>query len=142
MISAIPTLTVDGFVTNKHIQMFKLFEYFLASDYSQSNIYYGEIASLKYILATNPIGELQRSIENALSKLYQAYFDKATINTWVEEEGARYHIYIDILAEDNNKTYSLAKEVKASKGNIENYEKLLDELWEEYNKKETYDTDS
>lgn len=140
MISAIPTLTVDGFVTNKYIQMYKLFEYFLASDFSQSNLYHGEISSLKYILAVFPTERLQQEIENSLQKLYGSYFDKVTVQTWVDEQGAKMNIYVDIHAVDNNKNYVLAKEVKATKGNIENYEKLLDALWEEYNRKENYDT--
>lgn len=139
MISSIPTLTIDGFVTNKYIQMYKLFEYFLASDYSQSNTFSGKVASLKYILATETSETMTSTIENQLRNLYISYFDSVNVQTWTEVIGSKLHIYIDIMAEDNDKTYTLSKEVKSTKGEIENYERLLDELWEEYNKRENYE---
>lgn len=46
----IPSLTVDGFITNKRTQISKIMEYFLASDKSQSNTFYGKVYSLKGIL--------------------------------------------------------------------------------------------
>ncbi len=137
MIGTIPTLTLDGFVNNKNAQMGKLFEYFLASDYSQSNVFYRDISSLKYLITEyKDSQELKREIENTLSKLYKRHFDNVSVLVEVKESelSSTTELLINITADNDGKQYYLAKDIKQSNGEIDNYESMLDELHEEYNK--------
>lgn len=137
MTGTIPTLTLDGFVNNKNAQMGKLFEYFLASDYSQSNVFYRDISSLKYLVTEyKDSQELKREIENTLSKLYKRHFDNVSVLVEVKESelSSTTELLINITADNDGKQYYLAKDIKQSNGEIDNYESMLDELHEEYNK--------
>ena len=49
MKAKLPMLNRNGWIENKEIVIDKLFEHFLASEYSQTNLLYGEVASLKFI---------------------------------------------------------------------------------------------
>jgi hypothetical protein len=40
MNSVLPSLSDEGFISNKEVIIAKLFKYFLASNYSQSNTFY------------------------------------------------------------------------------------------------------
>ena len=46
----LPTLTVDGFVNSVPQTCDYLLAYFFLSQYSQSNLYYGKVSSLAYII--------------------------------------------------------------------------------------------
>lgn len=135
MNSSIPSLSLDGWIDNKHMQMAKLWEYFMASEYSQTNLFNGEIASLKYLLATsNPGNNLKLKIEEALIKMYNNYFDNTVceVNIDSTSELDKYKVYIQITCIDNNNRYYLEREIKYSNGKIEDFEKSLDELYESY----------
>lgn len=135
MKGTVPTLSLDGFVNNKNIQVSKLFLYFLSSKFSQSNTYYGDIVSLDYILAkyNNPV-ELKTQILDALNKLYKRHFDRVDLDVKVEVSNAdtKINIYIDGTLTDNNTTYTLTKEFSVSGADIDSYVTLLDQFYYEY----------
>jgi hypothetical protein len=134
---AIPTLGLDGWMKNKHSQMGKLFEYFLASDYSQSNTFYGEIASLKYILASgNDSVKIKDDIVITLTKLYEKHFDTVEVVVEVKEseEESTIEYRIDVNATHGEDIYELSKDISESNGSISNFEALLDELYNEYSR--------
>lgn len=138
MDSCIPTLTLDGFVKNKQMIFYKLWEYFLTSEKSQSNTY-GDIASYKYILATglenNDEQSIVRTVESSLYNLYHNYFDNVQVSCELgtDPETSTLFVKIDIMASDTDgKTYRLAKEIENSNGEIKNYNTLLNELYEHY----------
>lgn len=132
--NAIPSLTETGFITNKNLQMSKLFSYFMASDYSQSNLFHGSIASLKYLLAQNTDPrDFVTSLESTLNRLYSNYFEKVeTIVDTEETEGGIVNVYIDIKCTDNDGEYYLRREIATKEGNMVEFEKSMDELYEVY----------
>lgn len=135
MKSAIPSLSIDGFIKNKNSQINKLFLYFLSSQYSQSNIFYGEIASLKYILAKyNDPEELRNQIHNTLTKLYEKHFDFVQFDVSVKapDHTSSIDIYISAILTDNGETYNFTKELVLSKSDINSYHILLDQFYNEY----------
>lgn len=139
MNSCLPTLTLDGFVKNKQMIFYKLWEYFLTSENSQSNTFQGSIASYKHIMATGfssgDLDSIKRNVESVLNKLYKKYFDTVVVDCEVGEdlETNTYIVRISITASDtDDKTYRLAKEIENSNGEIKNYDKLLNELYEHY----------
>lgn len=135
MLATVPSLSIDGFINNKYAQVSKLFLYFMASKYSQSNAYYRDITSLDYILANYRNGnELKYQIEQALMKLYGRYFDKAEILVNVEEpiNTGYLNLYITGKLTDGAETYSLTKEVNLVKGDVTSYNNMLDKYYSEY----------
>ena len=134
--NAVPSLSSDGFITNKNLQMTKLFGYFMAADYSQSTFFKDSVYSLKYILAqyTNP-ATAAVAIETALKELYKKYYDKVTVFVDQQDNGGGIvKLMIDVQCIDNNpyKQYNLYKEIKTKDGNMVEYENSLDILYNYY----------
>lgn len=131
LISTLPSLSIDGYITNRHVIMYKLWLYFLASEYSQSNIWRKQIYSLKYILNTiDDKMDIGREIELALTKLYENYFDnvQAVCVTNVINV-SKIHITISLVCEYDKNTYTLKQELSSTNNHIDDYEEKLDELY-------------
>lgn len=135
MNSVLPSLSDEGFITNKEVIIAKLFKYFLASNYSQSNTFYGDISSLNYIIATNiPNDKMRADLETTLIKLYGRYFDSVDFNVNIETDNTDVaKIYIDGTLQDGTNTYNLSKTVAIQGSTITNFENLLDEYYTEIN---------
>lgn len=135
MNSVLPSLSDEGFITNKEVIIAKLFKYFLASNYSQSNTFYGDISSLNYIIATNtPNDKMRTDLETTLIKLYGRYFDSVDFNVNIETDNTDVaKIYIDGTLQDGTNTYNLSKTVAIQGSTITNFENLLDEYYTEIN---------
>lgn len=132
----IPTLTLDGFLNTKKLQMSKLFEYYLASDFSQSNTFYGGVCSLKYVLAKSggDAVSIKRGIESDLNKLYGNHFTSVTTDVGVyEPEGTgKIIVEINLSATFDNETFTLNKTINYDKGDIEGFNDMLDKYYELY----------
>ena len=117
---AIPSLSVNGWIKDSRNILLKLYEYFLTSEFSQSNIYLNEIASLKYIIkkSNNP-DEIVVIIKETLETMYTRYFQSVivTVDYELVDSTDVYKINIDVI-DDENKTYSLNRETSITKNNI------------------------
>lgn len=133
-IPAIPSLTLDGFITNKSAQMKKLFEYFLASEYSQSNTFQGKISSLQFILANDKdtIATVDL-IRTTLISLYKSCFDivDVVVNYDESDSSSTVNYSIDITCKHEDMYYSLNKDIREKNSKIDNYDELLRALYEE-----------
>lgn len=72
-----PALDVEGWVTSGvHIADY-IFSHFFLSDYSQTQLYVGHVASLSWILQThqNDIRQIVSTTENTLKSYFQRYFN-------------------------------------------------------------------
>lgn len=137
MKSCVPSLTTDGFVKNKRMIFYKVWEYFLASEYSQSNSYSGDIASLKWIIGTNSSNiVIVDKTEEHLKKLFKKYFDDVEVDCFIVNEKEAFRTMSIAITckddEDPDITYTLVKDVQYQKGEIKNYEQLLVELYQHY----------
>lgn len=123
----IPSLTIDGWDTNPLSQMSKLFEYYQASDYSQSDYFMGSIISLKYTLSKDIRPNiLKENIETDLRKLYGKFFDTVEPIIDVQEEGdGIVNIIINLTCTYNTQTYTLAKSIKGRSSGIIEYQTKL-----------------
>ena len=134
--NAIPSLSSDGFITNKNLQMTKLFGYFMAADYSQSTFFKHRVMSLKYVLAQYPKpADAALGIKTALTTLYSKYYDKVTVYVEQEDNGGgivKLHIDIQCIDREPYKEYNLYKEIKTKDGNMVEYENSLDKLYNYY----------
>lgn len=138
MNSCLPTLTLDGFVTNKQIMFYKIWEYFLTSEKSQSNVFSG-INSYKYIMATafetSNIDGIARSMEGSLTNLYKKYYDNVKVDCEVADDTETNTLKVRIsitVSDTGGTTYRLARELENTNGELKNYDKLLNELYQHY----------
>ena len=130
---SIPTLTLDGFITNKKAQMVKLFEYFLASDKSQSNVF-NNIQSLKYILTQNKnMSDLKTALDRAIMDLYKPFFTNVTPDVIIKQSDTSnvINIYINIKTTYEGKMYELTREVTSTNGDYNVFDKSLASILEE-----------
>jgi len=116
----------------------KIYDYFLLSDYSQTNIYRGNITSLKYILINKPNDDLLEEIKNQLTTMCIRYFEsplfKQTLNElyvepeFIKEDNNLLYLDITITAIVDEKTYRINNSTNLHKdGDILN-SKYIEEL--------------
>ena len=129
----VPTLTLDGYLDNVDLMMTKLFEYFVLSEYSQTKLFYTEIASLPYLIriAGPDNGKLEDMVKSTLTTLYSRYWDNVTINTIITEENkndskSALKIGIEIEVIVNGKTYTLNKAAETDNGSVKSVDAKLD----------------
>lgn len=132
----IPSLTVDGFITNKRTQISKIMEYFLASDKSQSNTFYGKVYSLKGILQeyVNP-HDIANAIKNQLTEMCLRHFTSVEVLTDVVEDHVYkglYNIKIDIVARNEEDIITLSRELPYSMASTSSFDEQLLNMY--YNK--------
>lgn len=135
MAAKIPTLSLSGWLAAPEVKMNKLFEHFMASEYSQSNFHYGQVASLKYLIATTTDHtELRNNIINALRTLYLNHFDTAEVAVDVGDINNKglTPIVVSISVTENGNTYTLRKAVEGKLGSAINFYSALDELYKMY----------
>jgi len=119
----VPVLGLDGFVSNKDRVMIKLYEYFMSSEYSQSNIFYGTIASMKYIVAeAKDDSEIIKMTKEALENMYVSYFKTVVVDVVALEQPAKTVFGVTITClDDNNITHNLNQNIFISDNNIITY---------------------
>ena len=133
MKSTLPTLSIDEYLTNKHLLIPKLWLYYLAADKSQSSFY--NVSSLKYDLSSSSVDrDLSSSMEKSLESLYGAYFDKVTadVNIKTDKGTNTQYCRVSLTLEDDGQKYYLLKELETKNGEIKNYHNMLHELYEEW----------
>jgi len=132
--AVVPQLTRDGWTSDPTTIMVKLFEYFLISEYSQTNTMYGDISSLKYLMEIEKdVYELRNVIIRTLDKLYGRYFK--TVNVSVEinndsETETLLLIEIDTVYANGEK-YNLSNVIRETGGKIVNMDELMKKLREQ-----------
>mgnify|MGYP000882536280 CR=1 FL=1 len=131
MTPVIPTLNVDGWDTTPLSQMSKLWEYYQAADYSQSNLFRGKIISLKYTLQTqtNP-DRLRAQIETDINTLYGEFFETVTPLVEVKDLGnGAVNINVDLSVVRNFETYKLSKAIRGRKSGVIEFETKLQDKY-------------
>lgn len=113
----LPSLGAEGWLSNKKAIMEKLFTYYIASEYNQTNTFYTQVKSLKYDLFISYDEHAIRSrIEDSLTKLYSPYFDSVEFSSKLtEKEGSKLvEITIDVKCTYGNETYTLSKIIESN----------------------------
>jgi len=130
---AVPSLSTVGWTKDYNEIMKKLYVYFIISEYSQSNSYYGEIASLKYILQSHSeVEDIKLAIQRTLLSMYDRYFDSVDVVVDViqTDTSTSYTINIIAIASDGI-TYKLDKTIQTDTNRtIINLDKNITGLYE------------
>ncbi len=108
-----PSLSTDGWVSDKNVLMQKLFEMFLASDFSQGT--FDDAESLKYILNKPGLSNEDRisEIATSLDRLYGLYYDSVMVDVDFEEKDGLVSYSMSISALYDGETYSLENSIKS-----------------------------
>jgi hypothetical protein len=131
MNAAIPHLSRDGWMKDPSTMVNKLFEYFIVSEYSQSNTFRGEVASLKYILEQNITGdEIKSAISKALIIMYGRYFSDVLVNADITDDSTNILLLtISVDVTSNGKRYALDKNLELNNGTLANMNELIADLY-------------
>jgi hypothetical protein len=120
--TGVPVLAVTGWETNRKAIMIKLFEYFITSDYGQSNTFKGKVQSLKYLVAMyTDKNELRTNIISSLTFMYNNYFKNTVVSaTMVDDPATSVITYtIDIACVDaDNNSYVLSQTISETGGTL------------------------
>ena len=121
----IPTLTLDGFVSDVNTTILKIYQYFVTSDYSQSVMYFDNISSLKYLIgqAGSDLDKLEDDISETLYTMCQRYCDDVTVDVEITTEKISEtkhsnNIKINITVIEDGVTYDLERSVIMSDNKI------------------------
>ena len=125
----LPTLTVDGFVHSVPQTCDYLLAYFFLSQYSQSNLYYGKISSLAYIIQENGHDEqtMLLRIQSTLTTLFNRYFDSVEVSaniTRAEDNEAQYEIVTELIVRRGDISYNVGRQVSLINSVVQNIAEL------------------
>lgn len=113
-----PQLSESGWVTSSEITADAMFSHFFATDYSQSNIYLGNISSFAWIVQNNlnDMTGLIAAVRSALATYFARYFDNVTVEVQEKADltdASKVGITIYLTFTDHEgKTYNLARLVR------------------------------
>ena len=130
---AIPSLSTVGWTKDYNEIMKKLYVYFVISEYSQSNSYYGEIASLKYILQSHSeVEDIKLAIQRTLLNMYNRYYDSVDVLVDINQTDTNTSYAINIIAiASDGVTYKLNKTIQTDANRaIINLDKNIAGLYE------------
>ena len=131
----VPTLSMQNWLDDVRLKMNKLFEHFMASDFSQSTLTPRRISSLKYCMASpGSVTKIREDISSAVNSLYSSYFDTVNVNVDVKETDTLVTFSVEIDVIENGKTYSIARAIEGEKklGKITSYHEAQTELHTSY----------
>lgn len=113
-----PSMSESGWVTSSEIMADSMFSHFFATDYSQSNIYLGNITSFAWIVQNNlnDMTGLISAVRSALATYFSRYFQNVIVEVQDKTDltdTAKVGISIYIAFTDNQgKSYNLARLVR------------------------------
>ena len=109
----VPSLSEDGWIRDPSLKINAMLAHYMVVDAAQSNIYSGNIISLKSTMSNydldNPEVVIEK-IESDLTILFNRYFDETTVNVYIENEDSSYgKAVIDISVTTNGQTFDNQK---------------------------------
>lgn len=123
---AIPSLSAEGFITDIRKMGDMVMAHYFASDFSQSNAFYGQITSLAYHVQQygHQPERLRDEIETRVTQYLERYFDGATVTVTItdHEQGSpnRYNINFDAVVIKGDQRYSLGRLIEVQNGKVKN----------------------
>lgn len=80
------TLDSMGYTSDPSIIIDRVLRHFFVANYSQTNVHYGQIKSLPWLIQQHPqnYSYLQTEIEDAIKALLYGYFDNVECNVTIE----------------------------------------------------------
>lgn len=127
----VPTLDTNGWLRDSLSKVVAIFNNYLSTSYSQSDVYRGSLRSLPFTIASNPkdIRALRSDIIDDLTTMYGAYTDGVTVNVSIGDyDGSKelpyYDITIDVKVQEGLETFSIGRFIKVVNGQIKSVSDL------------------
>lgn len=114
----VPTLSASGWAGNISEKLDKLISYFFLSDFSQSHLYRGHIASLPYILkqCADNRSLLRSETSRVLLGFLKPYFDQVQVDVQVlaidESKPDNINLRVDVTVTQDAVIYSVGREIQ------------------------------
>lgn len=131
MVTMVPTLSSIGWVDTIEEKGDHVLSYFITSEYSQSVLYHGKIASLQWLVQRYGKSEvdLEREITDTLDDLMSRYFGDATeVDVTVAERDAdqpgKLTIRFQCIIREGSHSVSLGRRVEFLNGKLANIVKI------------------
>jgi hypothetical protein len=130
MSTKIPTLSTIGWVDTIEKKGDRALSYFFTSEYSQSTLYPGKIASLQYLVKENGsnVTNLQTQVRDVLDNLLRRYFEQVDVTVRVSnlnpEEPGKLIIRFRCIIRENGVEYSLGRQVELLNGTLDKIRKI------------------
>ncbi len=130
MTIVVPTLSIEGFVSDIAGMTDRLMSYFFTSKYSQSTEYYGNITSLPYIVQKygNDITALPIQTEKRLTDYLSRHFEQVTVDARCErinENSNTINLIIRVRITHNGKAYDLANEIMVTNAIVQDIKRAI-----------------
>ena len=134
MAVTLPVLGGEGYLTDPDLIMSKVYQEMFLTDYSQSNIFQGDVFSVQYVLSqhgdnvTAIIGSMEKGIKNLFSKYFTGVtvrFQSIPPNTAGQDESSLV-FGLEISGDLDGKSYSLSKSLMAdNSGSTRTFKELI-----------------
>lgn len=88
MDAPVPTLSQDGWVTDPNLKGDYLLSHFFLSEFSQTQLYIGNVASLPYLIQKNQgnNNSLQSDAEETLRNYFSRYFTQVDVQVIINQD--------------------------------------------------------
>lgn len=119
----IGSLSTEGWLSELAVKCDRLLSYFFISDYSQTELYPGEISSLPYLIKMygSSEEELRTNVSRQLQKYLSRHFEQADVTAStnvISESDFRIELKLIITVYDNNVQYNLGRLVETVNSTI------------------------
>lgn len=124
--TAVPTLSAKGWIDDIENKADRLTAYFFVSEFSQSELYAGNVASLPYIVANYGHDQLRcaTQVEDALRTMFQRYYDQVSVTVTTDtingRDNGQYNLIVDLNVVQGAYRYSLGKLISTANNLVTN----------------------
>lgn len=124
------SLTTAGFITSPTQKAVEAFADYLSTNFSQSNVHYGELKSLAKATADNPndMAQLCIRISNDLTELMGAYLNEVEVEVKanpIDLNSARYELEIGVWFDSNGVRENMVRALKIENQRVKNIAEIV-----------------
>ena len=125
----VPTLTLDGLVSDENLKLVKIYTYFLTTLKSQSLLYEGYIVSYDATIKgkITDSSEVSDAITGSLYKLYGMYYNELEVDVDMsDDDKGKFAANIRVKVTVDGVNYYLQKALMVTGGSIKELDDLID----------------
>lgn len=120
MSKCIPTLSAKGFVTTIVDKAERAIAYFCVSQYSQTNLYRGNVITLPWLVQRygSDALEMRNQLQSALNNYLNRLFDEAQVEVVVDDDSEAISLDTKIIVIDEGTRYDLGYIIRTTNNKV------------------------
>lgn len=120
MTKVIPTLSAKGYAASVLDKSEAAMTYFCLSQYSQTNIYRGNVVTLAWLVQRygDDYLEIRNQVESALNNYLGRIFDEAQVSVVAEQNNDRTDLQVNIVVRDGTDTQNLGYLIRTTNNKV------------------------